>query len=132
MNRIMQKTSGITLYIMYCSNSIETGELDAAEIGMHDDIVKMISIPCSGKLDLLYMIKAFETGADGVVLLTCPVNKCHNLEGNLRANVRVGSVNSILAESGLDGERVAVIEVENGNIAGLTTRINDFIAGLKK
>ena len=48
-------------------------------------MLKTISLPCSGKVDIPYLLKAFETGADGVAIVTCQKNECRHFEGNLRA-----------------------------------------------
>jgi coenzyme F420-reducing hydrogenase delta subunit len=47
------------------------------------------------------ILKAFETGADGLALVTCPKNECHYLEGNLRAPKRVEEANCLLEEAGM-------------------------------
>ena len=51
-------------------------------------MIKTISLPCSGKVDIPYLLKAFETGADGVAIVTCKKNECRHFEGNLRAHKR--------------------------------------------
>lgn len=54
-------------------------------------------------------MKAFETGADGVLILTCKVGDCHYLEGNLRAGKRAEMVGTLLEEIGLGRQRISVI-----------------------
>jgi coenzyme F420-reducing hydrogenase delta subunit len=71
-----------------------------------------ISLPCSGKVDILYLIKAFETGADGVVVLTCQIGECHHLEGNKRARKRAQAVDSLLDEIGAGSGRIVVFEIK--------------------
>lgn len=90
------------------------------------DIYNFISLPCSGKADLLYLLKAFETGADGLVLVTCPQNECHHLEGNLRAPRRIAEVESILKEAGMGGNRVAVLRVNENGMGDIVSRIKEF------
>jgi len=71
-----------------------------------------ISLPCSGKVDILYLIKAVETGADGVVVLTCEMGECHHLEGNKRAKKRAQAVDSLLDEIGVGRGRIVVFEIK--------------------
>ena len=52
--------------------------------------VKIMRIPCTGKVDALYLLKALEDGVDGVYVAGCEVGDCHFLVGNLRARKRVG------------------------------------------
>ena len=87
----------------------------------------MISLPCSGKVDIPYMIKAFETGADGVLVITCPAGKCHNLEGNLRAKKRVQAVESLLDEVGMGNGHIKVIQLVEGDTERIIEEIEEFI-----
>jgi len=71
-----------------------------------------IGLPCSGKVDILYLIKAFETGVEGVVVLTCQTGECHHLEGNKRAKKRAQAVDSLLDEIGVGSGRIVVFEIK--------------------
>ncbi len=68
--------------------------------------VKFIRMPCTGKTDIRYLLEAFEQGADGVYLVACPIGNCHHVRGNERGKARVERARSILAEIGLEGERL--------------------------
>ena len=127
MNRMFNDTTGVMIYIMRCSNSAGEGAPVIPAAGGHNVSFKTISVPCSGKVDLLYLVKAFETGADGVVLLACPPGSCRHFEGNTRSNARADSVNSLLAEAGIDGERVSVIAADSASPEVTASRINEFV-----
>lgn len=73
--------------------------------------IKVVKLPCTGKMDTLYMLKAFEQGADAVMVVACTKGTCHHLEGNLRAEKRVGRAKLILDEIGLGGGRVEIFFV---------------------
>jgi F420-non-reducing hydrogenase iron-sulfur subunit len=68
--------------------------------------VKIVRVPCTGKVDLLHILKAFEQGMDGVYVAGCLEGECHFLRGNLRAKKRVGHVKRILAALGINPERL--------------------------
>jgi F420-non-reducing hydrogenase iron-sulfur subunit len=102
-------TFSLKIILFFCSNSINPDEIIKASTKDKDIEIRVISLPCSGKVDLLYLLKAIETGADGVFLITCMEGNCQNLEGNLRAKKRADAVNSILEEAGLGKERIIVI-----------------------
>jgi F420-non-reducing hydrogenase iron-sulfur subunit len=121
----------LKLFVMYCSTSFSYDELAGAIHAEDGDELKMIALPCSGKVDLLYLVKAFEKGADGLVLLTCPKNECHHLEGNFRALKRSDGVNSILEESGLGKERMTVISLSGNGLEGIASEITEFTAKLR-
>ena len=102
-------TFSLKIILFYCSNSINPEEIKKTSKKEKDIEIRVISLPCSGKVDLLYLLKAIETGADGAFLITCPQGECQNLEGNFRAKKRADAVNSILEEAGLGKERIIVI-----------------------
>lgn len=68
--------------------------------------VRIIKIPCTGKIDILYLLRAFEDGADGVFVAGCEEGSCHFLNGNYRAKKRVKYAKKILDEIGINGERL--------------------------
>lgn len=73
-----------------------------------DDVVLDL-VPCAGKIDPQRLLKAFEGGADGVVIVGCPPGECRMAEGNLRANRRSGYVRGLLDEIGVGGHRVEIV-----------------------
>jgi len=68
--------------------------------------VKIVKVPCTGRVDIIHMLKAFEHGADGVFLAGCLEGECHFLRGNLRAKQRVAHVKDLLNECGIGGDRI--------------------------
>ena len=71
-------------------------------------------VACGGKLKVSSLLKAFEDGADGVCVVACPVDKCHNLLGSQRAIKRGGAVQKALVELGLEAERISMHHLERG------------------
>jgi coenzyme F420-reducing hydrogenase delta subunit len=88
--------------------------------------MKVISLPCSGKLDILYLVKAFETGADGVAVMMCKEGECRYLEGNMRARKRAEVVEELLKETGLGEGRVAVIQMDDRGIEPAMHKLREF------
>ena len=68
--------------------------------------VKIINVPCTGRVDILHLLKAIEDGADGVYVAGCLEGDCHYLTGNLKAKRRVAYVKRTLEAIGLEPERV--------------------------
>lgn len=68
--------------------------------------VRVVMLPCTGKIDVLYLLKTFEKGADGVYVAGCLEGNCHFLEGNIRARKRVEYAKKLLDEIGLGGSRL--------------------------
>jgi F420-non-reducing hydrogenase iron-sulfur subunit len=76
--------------------------------------VKVIRLPCTGKVDVEYMLKAFEQGADGVYIMACPIGNCHHERGNVRATKRVEYAKKLLDDIGLGRERLGIYYVSGG------------------
>ncbi|MDD5127104.1 MAG: hydrogenase iron-sulfur subunit [Dehalococcoidales bacterium] len=116
------------IYLFCCSSSLDPEEL-AQDAG--EDELKVIPLPCSGKIDILYLTKAFETGADGVAVVTCKKGDCRYLEGNLRAKKRAESVDALLEETGLGTGRIIVIQLTDGGVTQVKREVADFHAKIK-
>ena len=68
--------------------------------------IRKVALPCSGKLEVSFLLKALENGANGVALFGCPEGECHYLVGSTRAKNRVQYARRILSEVGLEEERI--------------------------
>ena len=68
--------------------------------------VRIIRIPCTGKVDVRHLLQAFEKGADGVYVACCLEGDCHYLKGNFRAKKRVELAKRILEDAGIGGDRL--------------------------
>ncbi len=75
--------------------------------------VKVIKVPCTGRVDVIMVLKAFETGVDGVYLAGCLEGECHYLKGNLRAKKRVKYLKELLAEVGMEPDRVEMYNLSS-------------------
>jgi F420-non-reducing hydrogenase iron-sulfur subunit len=122
----------LKMYVFYCSDSIEPEQMASGVSKLEGVEVKTISLPCSGKIDIPYLVKAFETGADGAVIVTCKQNECKHLEGNLRANKRAEAVESLLEEIGMTKGRMSVIMLKDGGIEQAFAEIKSFVDRVKK
>jgi coenzyme F420-reducing hydrogenase delta subunit len=68
--------------------------------------IKILKIPCTGKVDILYLLRAFEDGADGVIVAGCEEGTCHFINGNIKAKKKVNYTKKMLDEIGLGGDRL--------------------------
>ena len=76
--------------------------------------VKIIRVPCTGKVDVIHILRAFEKGADGVYLVGCMEGDCHYIQGNLKAKRRVRQAQKILESIGIEGERAQMYNLSSG------------------
>jgi coenzyme F420-reducing hydrogenase delta subunit len=76
--------------------------------------VKLVRLPCTGKVDVRYLLNAFEEGADGVYIVACPLGNCHHVHGNERAVKRVEFTKKLLDEVGIGGDRLDIVFTTGG------------------
>jgi F420-non-reducing hydrogenase iron-sulfur subunit len=76
--------------------------------------VKIVKVPCTGRVAIIHLMRAMEQGADGVMVAGCLEGDCHYQRGNLRARKRVGYVRDLLDHIGVGGERVVMYNLSAG------------------
>ncbi len=76
--------------------------------------IKIVALPCTGRVDTLYLLAAFEQGADGVVVFACAPDNCHHISGSRRAAQRVVYTKALLGQIGLQPERLEIFHVGLG------------------
>ena len=94
--------------------------------------IRIIRTPCTGRLEVDYFMRAFENGADGVIVAGCEEGSCHFKEGNYNAKRRVKYARQLLTESGLESERLRMANVSAANGRGFTEIIKDMIETVRK
>lgn len=67
--------------------------------------IRIIRVPCSGRVNPLFILKAFKLGADGVLVSGCHPNDCHYAEGNFYARRRLEFLKEFLPFMGIDPKR---------------------------
>jgi len=77
--------------------------------------IRIIRVPCTGKVDSLHLLRAFEKGADGVYVVGCMEGECHFNNGNFRARKRVEQVRRILDAVGIGGDRVQMYNLSSSD-----------------
>ncbi len=76
--------------------------------------INLVRVPCTGKLQVTTLLNAFEEGADGVYVVGCPEDGCHNVKGSARAAKRVEAVREALVELGVEAGRVEMYHLPRG------------------
>jgi len=75
--------------------------------------IKIIRVPCTGKVDVIHILRSFEKGADGVYVVGCMEGDCHFNKGNFRARKRVEQAQKLLEDIGIGGERVRMYNLSS-------------------
>lgn len=95
--------------------------------------VRVLRLPCTGRVEVDYLLAAFERGVDGVIVAGCLEGGCHFLEGNLRARKRVERARQMLAEIGVEPERLEMFNLSSAEgprfaeiVTTMTQRLKQF------
>jgi coenzyme F420-reducing hydrogenase delta subunit len=99
----------------------------------YPDNVRVLRLPCTGKVEVDHILAAFERGVDGVMVAGCLEGGCHFLEGNLRARKRVDRAKQLLSEIGLEPERLEMYNLssaEGARFAEIVTEMSQRLAKL--
>jgi coenzyme F420-reducing hydrogenase delta subunit len=67
--------------------------------------VRIIRVPCTGRINPFYIVKALQGGADGVLVSGCHPGECHYISGNLVARRKFAALKSFLSYIGMEGDR---------------------------
>jgi F420-non-reducing hydrogenase iron-sulfur subunit len=129
------KTTEPTIVAFLCNWCSYAGA-DLAGVGrmQYPANVRVIRVPCSGRVDPLYIIKALQEGADGVLVSGCHPGDCHYISGNLVARRKFAMLKSLLDYVGIEPERVQfswVSASEGARFASLIEKVVTDVKNLK-
>ena len=94
--------------------------------------IELAPLPCAGKIEPHQVVKFFERGSDGALILACPEGACCFVEGNIRAAKRVAYAGQWLKELGLDPERAGFHMFDPGEGRKIEELINEFHAAVSQ
>ena len=115
---------------IYCASM--AGDVAGGDRISYPANVKIIRLPCTGKVDIEYILKAFEQGADGVYVIACAIGNCHHEVGNVRATKRVEYVKKLLDDIGLGRERLGIFYVSGGQGRGFANAAREMTARIRR
>lgn len=94
--------------------------------------IRIIRTPCTGKLEVEYFMRAFEKGADGVLVAGCEEGSCHFSDGNFLAKRRVNYARQILSEAGFEKERLRMVNLGAADATIFVPMVKDMIETVRK
>jgi F420-non-reducing hydrogenase iron-sulfur subunit len=90
-----------------CSNCVSAAAEIAHRMGkILPENVKLVQVPCTGRLEILHLLKPFENGIDGVYVAGCQEDSCQYISGITKARKRVEQAKDILKELDIEPERI--------------------------
>jgi F420-non-reducing hydrogenase iron-sulfur subunit len=114
--------------VFHCINAFS--QTSWSSVGGNDFEIKFIKLPCSSMVKDVFLLRAFEAGADAVVVLVCPEGQCRYVEGNIRAKKRVAWVKNLMDNIGINGRRLSLNNITAGDTATVIKIIEDALKNL--
>jgi F420-non-reducing hydrogenase iron-sulfur subunit len=94
--------------------------------------IRAIRVMCTGRVDPLFIMRAFQDGADGVLVSGCHFGDCHYLEGNYKCAKRMFLIKNVLKNIGLDDNRIRMTFVSASEGAKWGMVMEDVVKTVKE
>ena len=94
--------------------------------------VRIIRVMCSGMVDPIYILRAFEQGADGVLVTGCKPGECHYIFGNVRAEEMIIRLKKVVRTLGLEEERLKLKWISTSEGIVFATTVAEMVDELEK
>ncbi|MDD4858912.1 MAG: hydrogenase iron-sulfur subunit [Dehalococcoidales bacterium] len=107
-------------------------EMAGVEQRQYPENVKLVRLPCLGRLHLGHILKSFEMGAGGVVLLGCPPDDCNYDSGSEKAKGVMLQAKQLANLLGINQKRLDLIEVPVGGSDIVAERLTAFVKQVNK
>ena len=110
-------TDGKPKVVGFCCerHAMDAAVLSARSGKQFDASVRLVQVPCTGRVDGMHLLKAFEDGADAVFVLGCLEKNCYYDTGSIEGRKRVNYVKQMLDEVGIEKERLEMFNAASTN-----------------
>jgi len=119
--------------LAFCCNWCSYAGADLAGVSRYQypPNVRIIRMMCSGRVDPEFILRAFQRGIDGVIVIGCHIGDCHYVSGNLEAEKKVKMVKKLLEIVGFESDRLALEWVSAAEGLRFSRLITDFVEKVK-
>lgn len=106
--------------IFFCQNiGYKKADLSQLLQPVQNISIRFVGLPCSGKIEVQFLLKTFETGIDAIFILGCLDGTCHHIEGNRKMRKRIQYVKDILNKIDIDGDRLEMFQISHDSPQGV-------------
>jgi coenzyme F420-reducing hydrogenase delta subunit len=119
--------------IAFCCNycAYAAADLAGSRRMQYPSNVRVMHVPCTGKIEMENILSAFEKGIDGVLIAGCLEGGCHFLEGNLRAKKRSEYLRDMLDQIGVGRERLRMVNLSAAMAPTFVQRVEEIVKTVK-
>ncbi len=120
--------------IAFCCNWCSYAGADLAGVSrfQYPPNARIIRVMCSGRIEPRFVFRAFEKGADGVIVTGCHIGDCHYISGNKKAEKRMGMVKNMVVMLGLEEDRFRLDWISASEGQKFAEVMTEFIQNIKK
>lgn len=93
-----------------CFNSLYGHDANGNTVRAVAKGVHKVELPCSSRLEALHVLKAFENGADGVIVIACPDSMCRMQKGSKFVAKRIAFIKHLMSETGMNPDRLMMFQ----------------------
>jgi F420-non-reducing hydrogenase iron-sulfur subunit len=94
--------------------------------------VKIVRVMCSGRVDPVFVLKAFELGADGVIVAGCHPADCHYINGNEKTAIRGDFLSEFLEDAGIESQRFRIEWIAGSEGQKFAKVVREMVTELQK
>lgn len=119
--------------IAFCCNycAYAAADLAGSRRMQYPANVRVVHVPCTGKIEMEHILAAFEKGIDGVLIAGCLEGGCHFLEGNLRAKRRSEYLREMLDQIGVGRDRLRMVNLSAAMAPTFVERVTEIVETVK-
>ena len=119
--------------IAFCCNycAYAAADLAGSRRMQYPSNVRVMHVPCTGKIEMENILSAFEKGIDGVLIAGCLEGGCHFLEGNLRAKKRSEYLREMLDQIGVGRERLRMVNLSAAMAPTFVERVKEIVKAVE-
>lgn len=131
---MMQTRTGFEPRIlMFCCNWCSYAGADLAGVSriQYPPNIRIIRVMCSGRVEIAFILRAFLSGADGVLVTGCHIGDCHYISGNKVAEKRMETVRELLNKLGIENNRFALEWISASEGQKFADTVKEFVANVK-
>ncbi|MFP4197780.1 MAG: hydrogenase iron-sulfur subunit [Methanomassiliicoccales archaeon] len=120
--------------IAFCCNWCSYAGADLAGVSrlQYPPNARIIRVMCTGRMEPQFILKAFEMGADGVLVAGCHIGDCHYISGNEKCQARVETTKQLLDALGMDARRLRLEWISASEGTKFAETMQDFTEQLKE
>jgi len=113
--------------VMFCCNWNAYARAELADpSGLNNRPFRVIKAMCSGRVEPTLVLRAFDSGADGVMVVGCNLGDCHYNSGNYKARRRLMLLRNMLTQLGIEPERLRFRWVSDAEVPELKSEMDSF------